>query len=207
MSPELTTSSSAIPQLSKPQNFALAVDSGLVARRMNAGKKHHLYKDYKDKEIPMSNKVKPVPDGYHTATPYLTIRGAAAAIDFYKRAFGAQELFRMPTPDGKIMHAEITIGDSHIMLADESSIGETKSPQTLNGSSTGIFLYLNDVDAAFKQAVKAGAKETMPLQNMFWGDRFGKLTDPFGHRWMLATHVEDVSPAEIEERMAATATK
>jgi len=207
MSPELTSPSSANTPRSEPKNFALAVDSGLVARRINAGKNHHLYKHYKDKEIPMSNKVKPVPDGYHTATPYLTIRGAAAAIDFYKRAFGAQELFRMPTPDGKIMHAEITIGDSHIMLADESSTGETKSPQTLNGSTTGIFLYLNDVDAAFKQAVKAGAKETMPLQNMFWGDRFGKLTDPFGHRWMLATHVEDVSPAEMEERMAAAATK
>jgi len=155
----------------------------------------------------MSNKVKPVPDGYHTATPYLTIRGAAAAIDFYKRAFGAKELFRMPSPDGKIMHAEITIGDSHIMLADESDVAETKAPQTLKGSTAGIFLYLKDVDTAFKQAVKAGAKETMPLQNMFWGDRFGKLTDPFGHRWMLATHIEDVSPAEMEERMAAAASK
>ena len=155
----------------------------------------------------MSNKVKPVPDGYHTATPYLTIRGAAAAIDFYKRAFGAKELFRMPSPDGKIMHAEITIGDSHIMLADESDAAETKAPQTLKGSTAGIFLYLKDVDTAFKQALTAGAKETMPVQNMFWGDRFGKLTDPFGHRWMLATHIEDVSPAEMEERMAAAASK
>ena len=155
----------------------------------------------------MSNKVKPVPDGYHTATPYLTIRGAAEAIDFYKRAFGAKELFRMPSPDGKIVHAEITIGDSHIMLADESDRAETKAPQTLKGSTAGIFLYLKDVDTAFKQAVKAGAKETMPVQNMFWGDRFGKLTDPFGHRWMLATHIEDVSPAEMEERMAAVASK
>ena len=155
----------------------------------------------------MSNKVKPVPDGYHTATPYLTVRGAAAAIDFYKKAFGAKELFRMPSPDGKIMHAEITIGDSHIMLADESDRSETRAPQTLNGSTTGIFLYVNDVDAAFKQATNAGAKQTMPLQDMFWGDRLGKLTDPFGHRWMLATHIEDVSPAEMEERMAAASSK
>jgi PhnB protein len=151
----------------------------------------------------MKNKVKPVPDGYHTATPYLTINDASAAIDFYKRAFGAKELCRMPSPDGKIVHAEITIGDSHIMLADESSASETKSPQTLKGSSTGIFLYLEDVDAAFKQAVKAGAKETMSPQNMFWGDRFGRLTDPFGHRWMLASRVENITPAEIEERMTA----
>jgi PhnB protein len=151
----------------------------------------------------MKNKVKPVPDGYHTATPYLTINNASAAIDFYKRAFGAKELCRMPSPDGKIMHAEITIGDSHIMLADESSASETKSPQTLKGSSTGIFLYLEDVDAAFKQAVKAGAKETLAPQNMFWGDRFGRLTDPFGHRWMLASRVENATPAEIEERMTA----
>jgi PhnB protein len=169
---------------------------------MSEGKKYR-----HSKEIKMSNKVKPVPDGYHTATPYLTIRGAAAAIDFYQRAFGAKELFRLPSPDGKIAHAEIIIGDSHIMLADESDHDGTKAPETLKGSTAGIFLYVKDVDAAFKQAVKAGAKETMPLQNMFWGDRFGKLTDPFGHRWMLATHVEDVSPADMEERMAAFATQ
>lgn len=155
----------------------------------------------------MKNKVKPVPDGYTTATPYLTIRGAAKAIEFYKQAFGAQELFRMPGPEGKIMHAEIMIGDSHIMLADESPKGETKSPQSLNGSSSGIFLYVENVDTLFKQALEAGGKETQPLENMFWGDRFGKLTDPFGHRWMLATHVEDVSPAEMEERMAAAVSK
>jgi PhnB protein len=155
----------------------------------------------------MKSKVKPVPEGYHTVTAYLTIDGAAAAIDFYRRAFGAKEICRMPSPDGKIMHAEITIGDSHIMLADESSASETRSPQTLKGTTAGIFLYVEDVDAAFKQAVKAGAKETMPLQNMFWGDRFGRLTDPFGHRWMLASRVEEVSPAEIQERMAPVASK
>jgi PhnB protein len=155
------------------------------------------------KTATLSSSVKPVPAGYHTATPYLTIQGAATAIDFYKRAFGAKELFRMPGPDGKIMHAEITIGDSHIMLADESNAGETKAPQTLRGTATGIFLYLEDVDATFKQALKAGAKQTAALGDMFWGDRFGKLTDPFGHVWMLASHIEDVSPAEMQKRMAA----
>ena len=155
----------------------------------------------------MKSKVKPVPDGYTTATPYLTIRNATKAIDFYQQAFGAQEIFRMPAPDGKIMHAEILIGNSRLMLADESANTETKAPQTLNGSTTGIFLYLPDVDASFKQALKAGAKETMALQDMFWGDRFGKLTDPFGHKWMLASHIEDVSPTQMEERMAAAAPK
>lgn len=151
----------------------------------------------------MASKVKAIPDGYHTATPYLTIGGAAKAIEFYRKAFGAKEKFRMPGPDGKIMHAEIVIGDSHIMLADESTGNEAKAPQTLNGTTSGIFLYVDDVDSVFKQAVKAGATETMALQNMFWGDRFGKVTDPFGHKWLLATHVEDVSPAQMEERMAA----
>ena len=155
----------------------------------------------------MPKKVKPIPDGYHTATPYLTLQNASAAIDFYTRAFGAKELCRMLGPDGKIMHAEITIGDSHIMLTDESSASETKSPQTLKGTASALFLYVEDVDASFKQALKAGAKETQALENMFWGDRFGKLTDPFGHRWLLASRVEEVSPAEIEERMAAIPAK
>lgn len=155
----------------------------------------------------MPNKVKPVPDGYHTTTPYLIVKDAPGAIDFYKRALGATELCRMLGPDGKIMHAEIKIGDSHVMLSDESSANEIKSPQTLKGTASALFLYVEDVDAAFKQALKAGAKETQPLQNMFWGDRFGKLTDPFGHRWLLASRVEEVSPAEIEERMAAVPSK
>ena len=157
----------------------------------------------KMKTATLKTKVKPVPDGYHTATPYLTVQGAAAAIDFYKRAFGAQELFRMSGPGGKIMHAEITIGDSHIMLADESNTAETRAPQTLKGTAAGIFLYVEDVDATFKQAIRAGAKQTAPVEDMFWGDRFGKLTDPFGHLWMLATHIEDLSPGEMEKRMAA----
>jgi PhnB protein len=153
----------------------------------------------------MSNSVKPVPDGYHTATPYLTLKDASEAIDFYKRAFGAVEIFRMNGPDGRIAHAEIRIGDSPLMLGDESPCSEAKAPESLHGTTSGIFLYVDDVDASFKRALNAGARETAPLQNMFWGDRFGRLTDPFGHKWMLASHVEDVSPAEIEERMCAAA--
>ena len=151
----------------------------------------------------MKTKVKPIPDTYHTATPYLTVRSAADAISFYQRAFGATELFRMPGPNGKIMHAEIVVGDSHIMLADESAASGSQAPPTLNGTAVGIFLYVEDVDKTFKQALKAGAKETLPVQDMFWGDRFGRLTDPFGHKWMLATHIEDVSPEEMERRTAA----
>ena len=155
----------------------------------------------------MAQAKKPVPEGFHTVTPHLTMDNAAAALDWYKKALGADELMRSVGPDGKVMHAEILIGNSHIMLADESPRSETKAPQTLNGSTSGIFLYVEDVDAAFHQALKAGARETQPLENQFWGDRFGKLTDPFGHRWMLASHVEDVSPAEMEERMSAAVSK
>ena len=155
----------------------------------------------------MKSNVKPIPDGFHAVTPYLTVRGASSAIEFYRRAFGATELFRMPGPDGKIMHAEITIGGSRVMVADECSASGSQSPQALNGTACGVFLYLEDVDSTFKQAIKAGAKETMPVQNMFWGDRFGRLTDPFGHKWMLATHIEDVTPQEMEKRTAALASK
>ena len=155
----------------------------------------------------MKTKVKPIPDTYHTATPYLTVHGADAAIDFYQRAFGAKELFRMPGPNGKIMHAEILVGDSHIMLADESAASGSQSPATLNGTPVGIFLYVEDVDKTFKQALKAGAKETLPVQDMLWGDRFGRLTDPFGHKWMLATRIEDVSPEEMERRTAPAVSK
>ena len=142
--------------------------------------------------------VKPIPDGYHTATPYLVVNGAARAIEFYKNAFGAQELMRMGGPDGKINHAEIKIGDSPIMLSDE--VMGNKSPQTLGGSPVAIFLYVDDVDRVFNQAIAAGAKEEMKPADMFWGDRYGKLTDPFGHSWSLATHVEDVAPQEMEKR-------
>lgn len=150
----------------------------------------------------MKNKVKPIPDGFHAVTPYFVVKGAAAAIDFYKKAFGAQELFRMPGPGGKIVHAEIIIGDSRLMLSDENA-----GPQGAAATSSSIFLYVEDVDTTFRQAVKAGGKETMPVQDMFWGDRTGKLTDPFGQRWHLATHKEDLTPEQIEERAAAVASK
>jgi PhnB protein len=146
----------------------------------------------------MASQVKPIPQGYHTATPYLVLNGAARAIEFYKNAFGAQELMRMAGPEGKIGHAEIRIGDSPIMLSDEMM--GNKSPDSLGGSPGGIFLYVEDVDGVFDQAIKAGAKEEMRPTNMFWGDRFGSLIDPFGHRWSLATHVEDVAPDEMEKR-------
>lgn len=149
----------------------------------------------------MPSPVRPVPEGYHTVTPYLTVNSAARAIDFYQRAFGAKEIMRMNGPDGKIGHAELRIGDSVIMLADEMPQGGTRSPQSLRGTTGGIFLYVDGVDKIFNQAVSAGAKVDMPLENMFWGDRYGRLTDPFGHSWSLATHVKDVSPQEMEKGM------
>jgi PhnB protein len=147
---------------------------------------------------------KAIPDGYRTVTPYLTVKGAAQAIEFYKRAFGARESERMTGPDGKsVMHAEIQIGDSLVMLSDEFPQMGSRSPQTLGGTTAAIFLYVPDVDAAFQQAVDAGAKAIMPPADMFWGDRFGKLVDPFGHHWAMATHKEDLSDEEIRKRGAA----
>jgi len=147
---------------------------------------------------------KPIPDGYHTVTPYITVQGAADAIEFYQRAFGAKEKERMPGPDGKsVMHAELTIGDSVVMLSDEFPGMGSRSPRALGGSTGYLFLYVTDVDAAFKRAVDAGAKVAMPPSDMFWGDRFCKVTDPFGHEWGMATHKEDLSPAEIKKRGVA----
>lgn len=144
---------------------------------------------------------KAIPEGYHTATPHLIVKNAAQAIEFYKKAFGAKEKMRMQTPDGKIGHAEIQIGDSVIFLADESpQMGMTKSPQTLGGCTGGVMLYVEDVDTTFKQAVDAGGKSSMPVADMFWGDRYGSLSDPYGHVWSIATHKEDVAPGEIEKR-------
>ncbi len=147
--------------------------------------------------------VKPIPDGYHTATPYLIVKGAAEAIEFYKRVFGATELMRVPGPNGVLMHAEIKIGDSIIMLADEFPDMDALSPTTIGGSPVGLMLYLANVDEIFARAITAGAKELRPVQNQFYGDRSGTVTDPFGHKWTIATHVEDVSHEEIERRLAA----
>jgi PhnB protein len=143
--------------------------------------------------------VQPIPKGYHSVTPYLVVNGATRAIDFYRRAFGAHEIARMDGPDGKIAHGELKIGDSIIMLSDEMP-GGARSPQSLGGSSVGIFLYVDNVDNVFNQAVAAGAKADAKPTDMFWGDRYGKLTDPFGHTWSLATHKEDVPPEEMKKR-------
>jgi PhnB protein len=148
--------------------------------------------------------VKPIPDGYHTATAYLIVRDAAGAIDFYKQAFGATELFRLAGPDGKIGHAEIKIGDSPIMLADEFPQMGFRGPQALGGSPVGILLYVKDVDARFGQAVAAGAKVLRPLKDQFYGDRSATLEDPFGHVWTIATHIEDVSMEEVHKRFEAS---
>lgn len=147
--------------------------------------------------------VKPIPDGYHTATPYLVVKDAADAIEFYKRAFDATELFRVPGPDGAVMHAEIKIGDSIIMLADEFPQMNALSPKTIGGSPVSLMLYLPNVDEVFARTIAAGAKELRPLQNQFYGDRSGTVEDPFGHKWTISTHVEDVSPEELQRRMAA----
>ena len=147
--------------------------------------------------------VNPIPEGYHSVTPYLIIRGAADAIEFYKKAFGAIELFRFPGPDGKIGHAEMQVGNSRIMLADEYPDMGYNGPQTLGGSPIALMIYLADVDAVFNRAVEAGATVKEPLQDKFYGDRIGTVVDPFGHRWHLATHQEDVSMEEMERRAKA----
>jgi PhnB protein len=151
----------------------------------------------------MDMAVKPIPDGYHSVTPYLSIQGAAEAIEFYKRALSATELFRLATPSGQIGHAEIRIGDSAIMLADPCETGVFRSPQSLGGSSIGLHVYVEDVDALFAQAVDAGAKVVHPVQDQFYGDRTGTLEDPFGHVWFLATHKEDLAAEEINQRAEA----
>ena len=147
--------------------------------------------------------VQPIPDGYHTVTPYLIVDGAAAAIEYYRKAFGASELLRMPDPQGRIGHAEIRIGDSVIMLADAHHEMGYRGPRTLGGTSVSILLYLADVDAVFERAISAGGKALRPVADQFYGDRMGTLEDPFGHVWTLGTHIEDVSPEEMKRRMAA----
>ncbi len=151
----------------------------------------------------MTSTVKPIPDGYHTATPYLVITNAAQAIEFYKEAFGATELMRLAAPDGKLMHAEIRIGDSPIMLCDECPDWNALSPQTIGGTTVSIMLYVNDVDSVVNRAVAKGAAVLMPVEDQFWGDRMGTVIDPYGHKWSVATHTEDVPPEEIDKRVKA----
>lgn len=149
----------------------------------------------------MPNSVKPIPDGYHTLTAYLTVKDASKAIEFYKKALQATERMRMPDPSGKIMHAELQIGDSVIMLADESPQMGNKSPQSIGGTPVGFCVYVKDVDAVVQTAVSAGAKIQRPVQDQFYGDRSGTVQDPFGHIWTIATHIEDVAPEEMRKRM------
>ncbi|MGZ4397595.1 MAG: VOC family protein [Gaiellaceae bacterium] len=144
--------------------------------------------------------MKPVPEGYHSLNPYIAVDDASAAIEFYKRAFGARERFRMDGPEGKIGHAEIEIGDSVVMLSDPFPQSRNRPPKELGGTSMGLLMYVEDVDETVRQAIDAGASTTRPVEDMFWGDRFGEVIDPFGHAWQIATHVEDVPPDEMEER-------
>lgn len=145
-------------------------------------------------------KVSAIPKGYHTATPYLVIKAAADALAFYAKAFGAKEKVRMDMPDGSVMHAEIRIGDSMVMLAEENAMWGTKSPLALGGNATHVMLYVKDADAFVARAVAAGASVAMPLANQFWGDRYGKIADPFGHVWSVGTHIEDVPPKQMKQR-------
>ena len=149
----------------------------------------------------MAKEVRSIPAGHHTATPYLICNGAAKAIDFYKKAFGATEVMRMPMPDGKIGHAEIKIGDSHIMLADENPKSGSYAPQHYGGSPVSMLLYVEKADDVVNKASSAGAKITRPVADQFYGDRSGTIEDPFGHKWDIHTHVRDVSPEEMERHM------
>jgi PhnB protein len=148
-----------------------------------------------------TRRVKPIPAGYHSITPYLIINGAAGALEFYKNAFGAREKLRMPAPGGRVGHAEILIGSSHVMLADENPEMNARAPQVGTPPPVGIVLYVKDVDTVFERAVAGGAKVERPLANQFYGDRTATLVDPYGHRWFISTHVEDVPPKELQRRM------
>jgi PhnB protein len=151
----------------------------------------------------MASKVKTIPDGYHAITPYLSIKGASEAIEFYKRAFGATERMRMAQPDGRIGHAELQFGDSCVMLSDESPEMDFRAPGTIGGTPVHLYLYVDDVDAVVKRAVEAGATVVRPVQDQFYGDRSGSVLDPYGHVWHVATHKEDLSMEEIQKRAAA----
>jgi PhnB protein len=147
--------------------------------------------------------VRPIPEGYHSVTPYLIVSGAAAALEFYEKAFGAVEVLRIDAPDGKVGHAEVKIGDSHVMLADEFPDMGAASPKTVGGSPVGLLLYVPDVDAVFSRAVSAGATVRYPVNDKFYGDRAGTVVDPFGHQWTVATHKEDLSVEEVQRRAKA----
>ena len=146
-----------------------------------------------------------IPEGYYSLTPYLIVKGAREAMAYYAKAFGAQEIVNMPGPGGSVMHAEMQIGNARFMLADENPERGSKSPKTLGGSAGSVMIYTEDVDATFKRAVDAGASVVMPVQDMFWGDRYGIVVDPFGHQWQIATHKEDLTPEEMQRRMQAAA--
>ncbi|MCB1125244.1 MAG: VOC family protein [Verrucomicrobiae bacterium] len=148
----------------------------------------------------MSTPVKPVPEGYHSVTPYLILKDAAKAIEFYGQVFGATESCRMPTPDGKVAHAELRIGDSCVMLADENEAVQARSPLTIGDTSVNLLLYIEDVDTVVRRAVAAGATLLMEVKDQFYGDRSGTFVDPFGHKWTVATHIEDLTPEEMERR-------
>jgi uncharacterized glyoxalase superfamily protein PhnB len=151
----------------------------------------------------MAKKAQAIPKGYHTVTPSIVVDGAVKAIDFYKKALGAEEIMRFPGPDGKIMHAEIRIGDSVIMLVDQMPEQGGRGPKLIGGTPVSFFVYGENVDAAWKRAVDAGAKPIMPLDDQFWGDRTGLLEDPYGHHWWLAQHIEDLTPDELSKRSEA----
>jgi PhnB protein len=151
----------------------------------------------------MKGHVHPIPKGYHSVTPYLIVHNGAAALDYYKKAFGAKEMFRMDGPGNKIAHAEIQIGDSRVMLADESPAMKSLSPRTVGGTPVGLMLYVEDVDAVFRTALRAGGTQDRAVEDMFYGDRSGSLTDPFGHKWHIATHKEDLTVEEIQHRAMA----
>ncbi|HTX14500.1 MAG TPA: VOC family protein [Candidatus Baltobacteraceae bacterium] len=148
----------------------------------------------------MAKQVNPIPQGFHSVNPFLAVNDVAQAIDFYRRAFGAKERMRLNGPNGKATHAEIEFGDSIVMLGEDAPNSGLRSPQSLGSSTVSIVLYVNDVDSTFKQATQAGARTQLPVADMFWGDRYGRVTDPFGHSWSLATHIEDVAPEEMSKR-------
>jgi PhnB protein len=182
-----------LPKVALPNPWPCRVRARAARRIPSQGPK---------KDTLMASTVKKIPAGYTAVTPYLTVKGAAQAIEFYKKAFGAEEVMRFPSPDGKIMHAEIRIGGAVIMLHDEAPQWNALSPQTVGDTSSSIMLYVNDVDAVMKKAADAGATVTMPAADQFYGDRCGNVKDPFGHKWSIATHIEDVAPEELKKRMA-----